>query len=78
MQGEDRDLGGAVEAEGQAYGSDAAVDVELHVVEAEVAFDVLLAHGREDERAEEGEADLAAVGVAGEHEVDERAARVVE
>ena len=66
------EFGGAVEAEGQAYGADAAVDVELHVSEVEEAFDVLLAHGREDQRADEGKADLAAVGVAGEHEVDER------
>ena len=64
------DLGGAVEAEGKADGAEAAVDVELHVAEAEGAFDVLLAHGREDERAEDGQADLAAVGVAGEHGVD--------
>ena len=76
LEGDDGDLRWAVEAEGQAYGADAAVDVELHLVEAEVAFGILLAHGREDERAEEGEADLAAVGVAGEHEVDERAAGV--
>jgi hypothetical protein len=41
------------------------------VVEVEEAFDVLLAHGWEDERAGEGESDLAAVGVAGEHDIDE-------
>ena len=66
------EFGGAVEAEGHAYGADAAVDVELHVVEVEEAFDVFFAHGGKDEGAEDGEADLAAVGVAGEHEVDER------
>ena len=76
MKGEDCDLGGAVEAEGQADGADATVDVELHLVEAVVAFGVFLAHGGQDERAEEGKPDLAAVGVAGEHEVDERAAGV--
>ena len=46
------------------------------LVEAVEAFGVLLAHGRQDERAEEGKPDLAAVGVAGEHQVDEVAARV--
>ena len=46
------------------------------MVEVEHAFDVLLAHRGEDEGAEEGEADLASVGVAGEHEVDERKAGV--
>ncbi len=46
------------------------------MVEVEHAFDVLLAHGRKDERADDGEADLAAVGVSGEHEVDEREAGV--
>jgi hypothetical protein len=69
----ERDVGdfwGAVEAHGEAYGAEAAVDVELHVTEVEEAFDVLAAHGREDERAGEGQAHLAAVGVAGEHEVD--------
>jgi len=36
----------------------------------EEAFDVLFAHRWEDERADHGKANLAAVGVAGEHEVD--------
>jgi hypothetical protein len=34
------------------------------VVELEHAFDVLLTHGRQNERAKDGEAYLAAVGVA--------------
>ena len=42
LEGDYCDFGGAVEAEGQAYGADAAVDVELHLVEAVVAFGVLL------------------------------------
>ena len=41
------------------------------MIEVEEAFDVLLAHGGEDERANVGDADLAAVGMAGEHDVDE-------
>ncbi len=41
------------------------------MVEAEHAFDVLLAHGWQDERADDGETDLAAVRVAGEHQVDQ-------
>lgn len=73
-EGEVGEFGGAVEAEGEAYCADASIDVELHVVEVKDSFDVLLAHGREDQRADVGEADLAAVGVAGEHEVDEREA----
>lgn len=72
------DFGGAVEAEGKADGAEAAVDVELHVVELEAAFDVLLAHGWEDERADGGDAHLAAVGVAGEHGVDVAEARVAD
>ncbi|MCU1252795.1 MAG: hypothetical protein JWQ49_5824 [Edaphobacter sp.] len=48
------------------------------MVEAVKAFRVLLAHGREDERTEEGQPDLAAMRVAGKHEVDERTARVGE
>jgi hypothetical protein len=74
LEGDDCDLRWAVEAEGQAYGADAAVDVKLHSVETVVAFGVLLSHGRQDERAEKGESDLTAMGVAREHEVDERAA----
>ncbi len=76
LEGEGRDLGGAVEAEGKAYSSDAAVDVELHAAEPVRAFSVDAAHGRKDEGAEDGKADLAAMGVAGEHEVDQGAARV--
>jgi hypothetical protein len=76
LEGDNCDFGGAVQAKGQAYGADAAVDVELHLVEAVEAFGILFAHGRQDERAQEGEPDLASVGVAGEHEVDEMAARM--
>ena len=76
LEGDNCDFGGAVQAEGQAYGADAAVDVELHLVEAVEAFGIFFAHGRQDKRAEEGEPDLASVGVTGEHEVDEMAARV--
>lgn len=72
------DLGGAVEANGEADGADASVDVHLHVTEVEEAFDVFFAHGREDERAEDGKANLAAVGVAGEHEIDVGETRVVD
>lgn len=76
LEGEEGDLWRAVEAEGNAYGAYAPVDVELHSVEAEVAFDVFFTHGGKDERAEEWEAYLASVRVAGEHEVDEWATRV--
>jgi len=48
------------------------------VLEAVEPFGVLLAHGRQDEGTDEGEPDLAAVGVAGEHDVDEGAAGVGE
>ena len=44
------------------------------MIEVEHAFNVLLPHGWENERAEVREANLAAVGVAGEHQVDEREA----
>jgi hypothetical protein len=76
LEGDHCDLWGAVEAEGQAHGSDATVDVELHLVEAVVAFGILLPQRRQDECAEEGKPDLTAMGVAGQHEVDERAAAV--
>ena len=44
----------------------------------EAAFDVFLAHGREDERADGRQADLATVGVAGEHRVDVGEARMAD
>ncbi len=78
FQREYGDLWRAVEAEGDAYGADASVDVELEVFEAEEAFDVLVAHFGQDDGAVEGQAHLAAVGVAGEHEVDEVSAGVVD
>lgn len=74
LQRDDGDLRWAVEAERKAYGADSTVDVELHLVEAEVALDVLLSEGWENERADEGKSDLAAVGVTSEHQVDEVAA----
>ena len=43
-----------------------------------VAFGVELAHGGQDEGTEEWKADLASVGVAGEHEVYEIGAGVFE
>jgi len=76
LEGDDGDLRGAVETEGKAYGADAAVDVELHLVEAVVAFRVLQAHWWQNKRPQKRYPNLATVGVAGEHEVDERAAGV--
>lgn len=76
MEGDYRDFGGAVEAEGKAYGANAAVDVELHLVEAVVTFGILFTQRGQDERTEEGKPDLAAVGMACKHEVDERTAWV--
>lgn len=76
LEGEVGDLGRAVEAQGETDGAETAVDVELHLAELEAAFDVLLAHGREDERADDGKPHLAAMSVAGEHGVDPGEARV--
>src|ERR1017187_10159680 len=78
LQGEERDLGRAVEAEGDADGADATVDVELQAVEAVEACDILSASWGEDDGAEERQANLATVGVAGKHYVDQAAARVSE
>jgi hypothetical protein len=78
IQGDDGDFGGTVEAEGQTYGTDTAVDVELHLVEAVIAFRILFCHRRQDEWADEGEPDLAAMGMTREHEIDERTAGVAD
>ena len=66
----DGNLWHAVEAEGKADGTYAAVDVELHVADPKVAHDVLLAHGRKDEWADEGNANLTPMRMTGEHQVD--------
>ena len=42
-----------------------------------MSVDIFLAHGRQDERTKTGKADLTAVGVSGEDEVDQRTARVL-
>ena len=54
--------GGAVEADGEAYGAEAAVDVELGVADEIVAFRVDAAEERKGEGAEAGDANLSAVG----------------
>jgi hypothetical protein len=80
VEGDGGDLGGAVEADGEADRAEAAVDVELRfaVGETEEAFDVLFAHGGEAEWREEGETDLSAVGVAGEDEIGAAGAGVTQ
>ena len=75
MQG---DLRGAIEADGEFYGAEAAVDVELRAVEVEEARRVELAHGGKGERRQEGKANLTAVGVAGEEDIGEHAARMAD
>ena len=78
MKREEGDFRGAIEPDGKADGSDAAIDVKLHAAKMEETFNVLPSAVREDDWADEGEADLASVGVAGQHEVDQMAARVGE
>ncbi len=48
------------------------------MIEVEGSLDVLLTHGGQDEWSDERQTDLAAVGVSGEHNVDEREARVLD
>ncbi len=52
-----------VSSAGQFGQANAAVDVELQVLDLELALDIFLTAGRKDQRAEDGEAYLA-VGVA--------------
>lgn len=44
----------AVEAEGQAYGAETSVDIELHVAEVEETFYIFSAHRWEDEWTDNG------------------------
>ncbi len=66
----------AVEPEGQTHRSEAAIDVELHLLKLIGSLNIFFSHWRQDEGADERQADLAAMGVAGEHEINERESRV--
>src|SRR5690348_8796116 len=70
LQRVDRDLRRAVETEGETNGADPPIDIKLHAPEAEVTLDIFLAQGRKYQGAVKRNADLAAVGVAGEHKID--------
>ena len=71
FQGDHRDFRGAVQAEGKAHCADSAVDVELHSIEAVVPFRIFLPEWRQNERAKKWQTNLASVGVAREHEINE-------
>jgi hypothetical protein len=60
------EFGGAEEAEGDAHGAEAGIDVEVDVANAVVAEDVFVTEVGGFDGADEGGADLAAVGVSGE------------
>ena len=64
------DFGRAVKAKWKFDCADAAVDVKLKVTEAKPALDIFVAVRREVERRKERDANLAAVGMAAEHESD--------
>jgi len=70
MQREQGDLRRAVEPEGNADSSDAAIDVELQLTQAEPPRDIFLAHRGKGQRTDPRQANLAAVGVTAEHERD--------
>ncbi len=62
---EERDLGRAVEPEGDANGAEAAIDVKLQISKAEPALDILAAELGQSHGTDQRQANLAAVGVAG-------------
>lgn len=65
-EGVEGEFGGAEEAEGDGHSAEAGVDVEVDVADAMVPEDVFVAEVRGFDGADEGGADLTAVGVAGE------------
>jgi hypothetical protein len=65
-EGVEGEFGGAEEAEGDAHGAEAGVDMEMDVANAVVAEDVFVTEMGGFDGADEGGADLAAVGVSGE------------
>src|SRR5262249_28360621 len=69
-QAEDGDLGGAVVAEGLARAPDATIDIDMGAPIMVPAGDLIAAQVELDDqaRAEQGQGDLPAMGMAGEHE----------
>ena len=63
---------GTVKAERHTDCANTAIDIKLHVAELELTSDILPSHGWEDKRPQSGQANLAAMGVPGEHQVDQR------
>jgi hypothetical protein len=77
-QGDLGDLWRAVETEGNADSAESAIDVELQVLQAEEALDIFLAQRGKGHGGQEGEANLPAMRVAAEHELDRWSGRVLE
>ena len=72
------DLGRAVESEGRSNRAEAAIDVELQVLQAEQALNIFLAERGKRHGRNEWKANLSAVGVAAEHELNGWACRMLE
>jgi len=71
------DLGRAVESEGRSNRAEAAIDVELQVLQAEQALNIFLAERGKRHGRKEGEAHLSAVGVSAEHELNSGSGRML-
>ena len=61
LQRDQRDLRGAIEADGDAYGADPAIDVELQTIKAKETLHVLPTKWWKDQRAKDRQAYLASV-----------------
>lgn len=70
MEGEDRDFWRAVEAYGEGYDSNAGIGVELQIADLVMAERILASEVGEDGSAEKRDADLTAMGMSGELEID--------
>ena len=75
-QGDQGDLRRAIEAEGHTDGADAAIDIELQAAKLEPSMDILSAHRGQNQSAEQGQANLTAMGVTAHHQINGLAGRI--
>jgi hypothetical protein len=69
LQSNDGNFGRAAETEWEIDRADASIDVELHpVAQSEKPLHISGSHFREKKRGQEGETNLASMGMSGEHQ----------
>src|SRR5579863_438978 len=78
MQSNYADLGRAIQPEWNTHRANAAIDVKQQIMQTEPSLNIPSTEGGKIERAKDGEANLAAMSVAGKHEAYGRPCGMVE